>query len=79
MKWAEANMATGLYITQNGSVMVSYGPKYIPISSAEYKANGYKPPLERLVAKPFVDSRPDRTRPLHRRPCRRDDVGATIE
>ena len=44
-------MATGLYVLQDGSVMVAYGPRHIPISYAQYKANGYKPVLEKLVAK----------------------------
>ena len=44
-------MATGLYVLQDGSVMVAYGRRHIAISCAEYKANGYRPPLEKLVAK----------------------------
>jgi len=44
-------MATGLYVLHDGSVMVAYGPRHIPISCAQYKANGYTPVLERLVAK----------------------------
>ncbi len=44
-------MATGLYVLQDGSVMVAYGTRHIPISCAQYKANGYKPVFERLVAK----------------------------
>ena len=44
-------MATGLYVLQDGSVMVAYGTRHIPISCAQYKANGYTPVLERLVAK----------------------------
>ena len=75
MKWEEASMATGLYITQNGSVMVSYGPKHIPISGAQYKANGYKPPLEKLLAKP-TSMRPKLTgsAPPRGWRCQRDDV-----
>jgi hypothetical protein len=57
-------MATGLYITQNGSVMVSYGPKHIPISCAQYKANGYKPPLDKLTAMPLNKPRTDPAAPL---------------
>jgi hypothetical protein len=49
---AEENMATGLYVLQDGSVMVAYGRRHITISCAEYKANGYRPALEKLVAKP---------------------------
>ena len=43
-------MATGVYVLQDGSVMVAYGRRHIPISSAEYKANGYKPALQTLMA-----------------------------
>jgi hypothetical protein len=42
----EENMAFGLYVMQDGSVMVAYGQRQIPISCAQYKANGYKPGLE---------------------------------
>ncbi len=44
-------MATGLYIMPDGMVMVDYGKRKIPISPAQYKANGYRPTLEKLVAK----------------------------
>ena len=44
-------MAFGLYVMQDGSVMVAYGQRHIPISCAQYKANGYKPPLEKLAVK----------------------------
>jgi hypothetical protein len=47
----EENMATGLYVLSDGLVMVAYGPRHIAISRAQYKANGYKPVLEKLVAK----------------------------
>jgi len=43
-------VATGIYLMPDGSVMVAYGPRHIPISSAQYKANGYKPALEKLAA-----------------------------
>jgi hypothetical protein len=42
-------MATGLYVLPDRSVMVSYGRRQIPISCAQYKANGYKPALEKLT------------------------------
>jgi hypothetical protein len=51
-------MATGLYVLPEGSVMVAYGPRHIPISCAQYKANGYKPVLEKLVAKSPAANRP---------------------
>ena len=57
-------MATGLYMLQNGSVMVAYGARHIPISCAQYKANGYKPILERLAAKSADDNKP----PIRNRP-----------
>ena len=57
-------MATGLYVLHDGLVMVSYGPKHIPISSAQYKANGYKPPLEKLLANSLDEAGGHRTAPL---------------
>jgi len=51
-------MALGLYVMQGGSVMVAYGRRRIVISCAEYKANGYKPPLEKLPMKS-----PDKAKP----------------
>jgi hypothetical protein len=55
-------MATGLYVL-DGSVMVAYGLRHIPISCAQYKANGYKPALDKLVAKlPRAEAIP---RPAH--------------
>jgi hypothetical protein len=42
-------VASGLFVMQDGSVMVAYGTRHIAISCAQYKANGYKPPLEKLV------------------------------
>jgi hypothetical protein len=42
-------MATGLYILQDGSVMVAYGRRHIPISCSQYRANGYKPAVEKLM------------------------------
>ena len=42
-------MATGLYVLPDRSVMVAYGHRQILISCAQYKANGYKPPLEKLT------------------------------
>ncbi len=44
-------MATGLYLLQDGTIMVAYGAKKIQMSAAQYKANGYKPPLEKLKVK----------------------------
>jgi hypothetical protein len=52
-------MATGLYLTPDGMVVVDYGARKIPISPAQYRANGYKPSFEKLMDKPPGD---DRTR-----------------
>ena len=48
-------MAIGLYMMQDGSVMVAYGQRRIPISCGEYKANGYKPALGKLAMKSVAD------------------------
>jgi hypothetical protein len=43
------SMARGLYLTSDGQVLVEYGKRRrVPIPSAQYKANGYKPPCEKL-------------------------------
>jgi hypothetical protein len=44
-------MATGLYLTADGMVMVDYGARKLPISPAQYRANGYKPSFEKLMDK----------------------------
>ena len=37
-------MAKGLYLMSDGQVLVEYGKRRrVPIPSAQYKANGYKP------------------------------------
>jgi len=42
-------MAKGLYLTSNGQVLVEYGKgRRVPIPCAQYKANGYKPPCDKL-------------------------------
>jgi hypothetical protein len=50
-------LAKGLYLTQDGRVLVDYGKLRVPISSAQYRANGYRPtydklPVEALAARP---------------------------
>jgi hypothetical protein len=42
-------MANGLYLMLDGTVMVDYGRKKIPIPIAQYKANGYRPPFYALA------------------------------
>ena len=50
-------MATGLYLTADGMVMVDYGARKLPISPAQYRANGYRPSFEKLMDKtPSDDS-----------------------
>ena len=56
-------MATGLYMLQDGSVVVAYGPRHIPISGAQYKANGYKPTLEKLMIAKALTAQKSRARP----------------
>lgn len=41
-------MAKGLCIRQDGAVLVEYGPRKIAIPEAQYRANGYRPLLEKL-------------------------------
>jgi hypothetical protein len=46
-----ASPAIGLYLTPDGRVVVEYGSRRIPMPLAEYRANGYKPALEKLAVK----------------------------
>ena len=64
---ASVSAATGLYVTQDGAVMVAYGGRKIPISCAQYRANGYKPSLEKLMEKPPRGIRPNLTESGRRR------------
>ena len=42
-------MAKGLYLTSDGGVLVEYYKRRrVPIPSAQYKANGYKPRCDKL-------------------------------
>jgi hypothetical protein len=44
-------MAKGLYLMPDGQVLVEYDKRRrVPISPAQYKANGYKPPRDKLPA-----------------------------
>ena len=43
-------MAKGLYLMQNGQVLVGYGKRRVRISPAQYRANGYRPPFDNLPA-----------------------------
>jgi hypothetical protein len=42
-------MATGLFVSDDGNVMVDYGKRKIRIPLAEYRANGYRPRFEELM------------------------------
>ncbi len=42
-------MATGLYVTPDGKVVVTYGARKLPNPLSQYKANGYKPSCEKLL------------------------------
>ena len=44
-------MTTGFYLTADGMVMVDYGARKLPISPAQYRANGYMPSFEKLMDK----------------------------
>jgi hypothetical protein len=46
----EHTVAKGLCVMQNGQVLVEYGKRRVSISPAQYRANGYKPPCDRLPA-----------------------------
>jgi hypothetical protein len=42
------SVAKGLYLMRDGQVLVEYGKRRVPISPAQYRANGYRPPCEKL-------------------------------
>jgi hypothetical protein len=48
-------MATGLFVTDDGNVMVDYGKKKFPL--AQYKASGYRPRFEELMLRAQADQR----------------------
>ena len=41
-------MAKGLYRMRDGQVLVEYGKRRVPISHAQYRANGYRPSCDKL-------------------------------
>jgi hypothetical protein len=53
MRLSRTSPATGLYLTPEGRVVVEYSSRRITLPPAQYRANGYKPALEKLAAKPF--------------------------
>jgi hypothetical protein len=50
-------MATGLFVTDDGNVMVDFGKRKIRIPLAEYKANGYRPRFEELMLRAQTERR----------------------
>jgi hypothetical protein len=60
MAQEEYSMAKGVYLTSDGHVLVEYGKRRrVPIPSAQYKANGYKPPCEKLLPEVPREARKD--------------------
>jgi hypothetical protein len=53
-------MASGVYRLADGRAMVDYGKRRGPISCAQYKANGYRPPYEKLPAETPKEAKRDR-------------------
>ena len=41
-------MAKGLYLMRDGQVLVESGKRRVPISPAQYRANGYRPSCDKL-------------------------------
>jgi hypothetical protein len=41
-------VAKGLYLIGDGYVVVDYGGRRVPISPAQYRANGYVPPYDKV-------------------------------
>jgi hypothetical protein len=56
--------AKGLYLLPNGVVVVAFGSRHIAIPSAQYRANGYRPLLEKLALKQWVVCEPTNRREL---------------
>jgi len=46
-------VAKGLYIRRDGAVIVEYGSRKIAIPKAQYRANGYRPSLNKLPNEPM--------------------------
>ena len=46
----EDSLPKGLYLMRDGRVLVDYGARRVPISLAQYRANGYMPPYRKLPA-----------------------------
>jgi hypothetical protein len=47
-------VASGLYLLRDGQVLVAYGARRVPISRAQYRANGYRPPVDKLPAEAWA-------------------------
>jgi hypothetical protein len=53
-------MAKGVYRMPDGRVVVDYGWRRVPISRAQYRANGYHPPYDKLALEPPEGATRDR-------------------
>jgi hypothetical protein len=45
-------VAKGLFIQEDGAVIVAYGTRQVAMPRAQYRANGYKPDWETLPPAP---------------------------
>jgi len=41
-------MARGVYLVDDDKVLVDYGQRAVCVTVAQYRANGYRPPFDRL-------------------------------
>jgi hypothetical protein len=58
-------VAKGLYLIGDGYVVVDYGRRRVPISPAQYRANGYMSPYDKVpVEAPPKSVKMPRAQPL---------------
>ena len=69
-------MATGLYLTPDGRVAVNYGTRKLFLPMSQYKANGYKPGIEKLSVRDTTGPGPI---PIGARAVSDQSVSAGIE
>ena len=55
-------MAKGVYRMPDGRVVVDYSWRRVPISPAQYRANGYRPAYDKLPLEPPEGAKRDRKR-----------------
>jgi hypothetical protein len=61
-------MAKGVYRLPDGQVMVDYGRRQASVPRAQYKANGYLPPYDKLGEDPRGTKNERSTRRRYRPP-----------